>query len=126
MADFGILPTQIQNIATAELQKNEEIRQCFLAGSSLLSPDFVLITSLRVLVLDEKFMGSLAIPYPNISCNVLFEDIRSVTLDRRLKQRLFGQARIEISAKRYLYGIDNINYQEAKQAHQFITEQIRR
>lgn len=126
MADFGILPTQIQKIATAELQKNEEIRQCILAGSSLLSPDFVLITSLRVLVLDEKFMGSLAIPYPNISCNVLFEDIRSVTLDRRLKQRLFGQARIEIFAKRYIYGIDNINYQEAKQVHQFITEQIRR
>ncbi len=125
MADFEMLPTQIKKNAALELQQHEQIRQCFLAGSSLLSPDFVWITSKRVIVFDEKFMGNLPITYPNISCNVLFEDIRSVTLERCIKHRLFGQARIEIHAKRYIYGIDNIKYQEAKQAHQFITEQIR-
>ncbi len=126
MADFANLPTRIQKIAKPVLQQHEQIHQCFLAGSSLLNPDFALITSKRVLVFDEKFMGNLPITYPNISCNVLFEDIRSATLERYLKHRLFGQARIEITAKRYIYGIDNINYQEAKQAHKLITEQIRR
>ncbi len=125
MANFENLPTQIKKIAAPILQQHENIHQCFLAGSSLISLDYVWITSKRVIVFDEKFMGHLAITSANISCNVLFEDIRTVTLVRCLKHRLLGQARIEIHAKRYIYGIDNMNYNEAKLAHQLITEHIR-
>ena len=126
MVDFENLPTRIQKIAKAELQTDEEICLCVLGRSSLLHPDFVLITSLRILVLDEKFMGSLAISYANVRCNLLFSDICSVKLDRLLKHRLFGQARLEIYVKRNIYWIDNMSFREAIHAHQVITEQIGR
>ncbi len=126
MADFENLPTRIQKIAKAELQPDEEICLCVLGRSSLLHPDFVLITSLRILVLDEKFMGSLAISYANIRCNLFFSDISSVKLARVLKHRIFGQARLEIYAKRNIHWIDNLSFREAMHVHQFITEQIGR
>ncbi|MYG00202.1 hypothetical protein F4212_13865 [Candidatus Poribacteria bacterium] len=126
MADFTNLPINIQRVAKAELQDSEKICMCMLARSSLLRPDFVVITSLRVLVLDEKFMGSLAISYANIRCNVFFSEILAVKIARFLKHRLFGQARLEINVKRNSYWIDNMSLSEARRAHQHITEQIRR
>ena len=126
MAEFDNLPARIQQLAKAELQPDEEICLCVLGRSSLLYPDFVLITSERVLVLDEKFMGSLAISYVNIRCNLLFSDISSVKLARFLKHRLFGQARLEIYVKRNTYWIDNLSFREAMHVQQFITEQIGR
>ena len=126
MADFENLPIRIQRVAKEELRPNEQIRLCILGHSSLLRPDFVLITSLRVLVLDEKYMGSLAISYANIRCNVFFSEIRAVKLARFLKHRLLGQARLEINIKRNVFWIDNMSYREARHAHQLITEQIQR
>ena len=126
MADFENLPARIQEIAKSELQTDEKICLCVLGRSSLLRPDFVLVTSLRVLVLDEKFMGSLAISYANVRCNLLFSDISSIELDRQFKHRFLGQARLNIYVKRYIYCIDNMNYREAIYIHRFITEQIGR
>ena len=126
MAEFENLPTRIQQLAKAELQQDEKIKFCVLGRSSLLRPDFVLITSQRVLVLDEKFMGSIAISYANIRCNVLFREISSVKLARMLKHRLFGQARLEIYVKRNIYWIDNLGFHEAMHIQQLINEQIKR
>lgn len=126
MAEFDNLPARIQQLAKAELLPEEEICFCGLGRSSLLRPDFVLITSLRVLVLDEKFMGSIAISYANVRCNLFFCDIISVKLARLLKHRLFGQARLEIYVKRNIYWIDNLSLREAMYVQQYITEQIRR
>ena len=126
MADFENLPLRVQRIAKAELQPDEEIRLCALGRSSLLHPDFVLITTLRVLILNERYMGSLAISYANIRCNVFFGEIRNVKLSRFLKHRIFGQARLEIDIKRNSFWIDNMNLREARRAHQLIAEQIRR
>ncbi len=126
MAEFENLPTRIQQLAKAELQQDEKIHLCVLGRSSLLLPDFVLITSQRVLVLDEKFIGSIAVSYANIRCNLLFSDIISVKLARMLKHRLFGQARLEIYVKRNIYWIDNMSFHEAMHVQQFITEQIGR
>ncbi len=126
MVDFENLPARIQQVAKAEFQTHEKICLCVLGRSSLLRPDFVLITSLRVLVLDEKFIGSLAISYANIRCNLFFNDIRSVKLARPLKHRLLGQARLEIYVKRNIYWVDNMSFREAMHAHQFISEQIGR
>ena len=126
MADFENLPTRIQRIVKAELQSDEQICLCILGRSSLLHPDFVLITTLRVLILDERYMGSLAISYANIRCNVFFSEISAVKLARFLKHRLLGQARLEINVKRNMYWIDNMSFREARRARQLITEQIER
>ncbi len=126
MADFENLPTRIQRIVKAELQSDEQICLCILGRSSLLHPDFVLITTLRVLILDERYMGSLAISYANIRCNVFFSEISAVKLARFLKHRLLGQARLEINVKRNMYWIDNMSFREARGARQLITEQIER
>ncbi len=126
MADFENLPIRIQQMVEAELQPSEQIWKCVIGRSALLRPDFVLITSQRILVLDERYMGSLAISYANIRCNVFFSDINTVKIARLLKHRLLGQARLEINVKRYIHCIDNLNYQEAKKIHAFMTEQIQR
>ena len=126
MVDFENLPIRIQQIAKAELQPNEQICLCVLGRSSLLHPDFVLITTLRVLILDERYMGSLAISYANIRCNVFFSEISTVKLARLLKHRFFGQARLEINVKRNSFWIDNMSLREAQRAHQLIAEQIQR
>ncbi|MCY4401950.1 MAG: PH domain-containing protein [Candidatus Poribacteria bacterium] len=124
MADFTNLPLNIQRVAELELNDSEKICMCVLAGSSLLHPDIMLITSLRVLVLDEKFMGSLAVSYANIRCNVFFSEILGVKITRFSKHKLFGQARLEINVKRNTYWIDNMRLQDARRAHQLITEKI--
>lgn len=126
MADFHNLPIRIQRIVESELQLDEQICLCVLGRSSLLRPDFVLITTSRVLILDERYMGSLAISYANIRCNVLFSEISTVKLARFLKHRLLGQARLEINVKRHTFWIDNLSFREARRAHQLITEQIQR
>ena len=126
MADFENLPNRIQRIAKSELQPDEQICLCVLGRSSLLHPDFVLITTLRVLILDEKYMGSLAISYANIRCNVFFSEISAVKLARLLKHRFFRQARLEINVKRNSFWIDNMSLREARRAHQLIAEQIQR
>lgn len=124
MADFENLPNRIQRIAEAELQPSEEICLCVIGRSVLLRPDFVLITSQRVLVLDERYLGSLSISYANVRCNVFYSDISTVKLARLFKHRLFGQARLEINVKRNVHWIDNLSYREARKILLFITEKI--
>ena len=126
MAAFENLPSRIQRIAKAEFQPDEHVCFCVLARSSLLHPDFVLITTQRVLVLDERYIGNLAISYANIRCNVFFTEIIAVKLARLFKHRLFGQARLEINVKRNVYCIDNLSYREAQRVHQLISQQIQR
>ncbi len=126
MVDFENLPIRIQQVAKAELLPDERICLCALGRSSLLRPDFVLITTLRVLVLDEKHIGSLAISYANVRCNIRFSEISAVKIQRYFKHRLFGQARLEIDVKRNTYWIDNMSFREAQRAHQRIAEKIRR
>ena len=124
MAEFENLPIHIQQVAEAELQTDEQICLCVLSRSSLLRPDFVLITTARVLILDERYMGSLAISYANVRCNVLFSEISTVKLTRFLRHRLFGQARLEIGVKRNTFWVDTMNFRESQRAHQLIATQM--
>lgn len=126
MADFDSLPIRIQQIAIAELLPDEQICLCVLGRSSILHPDFVLITTQRVLILDERYMGTLAISYANVQCNLLFTDINTVKLARFLKHRLLGQARLEINVQRNVYCIDNMSFREARRAYRLIAKQIQR
>lgn len=124
MAELENMPPRIQKLVCAQLRNDEHIRLCLLGRSALLRPDFVFITSRRVLVVDERYMGILAISYVNVRCNVLFAEIRDVKLVRHLKHRLLCQARLEISVVRNVHWVDNINLRSAQRAYALIAECI--
>ena len=124
MAEFTNMPPRIQKTVRAHIGGDEDVRLCILGRSDLLRPEFVFITTHRVLVLDERYIGSLAVSYANIRCNLLFTEILDVKLVRQFKHRLFSQARLEISVLRNVHWIDNINFRSAKCAYMCITEQI--
>ena len=114
VADFHRLPFRIQEAAQAQLGVDEQIRLCTLGRSSFLNPDFVVITSDRVLVLEERQMGSLSVSYVNIRCNLSFTQITGVKLDQSLRHRIFGQATLEIEVNGDKHLINNISYSDAK------------
>ena len=116
MADFHRLPFRIREAAQAQLGADEQIWLCTLGRSSLLNPDFVVITSDRVLVLEERQMGSLSASYVNIRCNLSLTQITGVELDQSLKHRIFGQAALEITVNGDKHLINNISYRDAKHA----------
>ena len=124
MAEFTNLPPRIQKTVRAQIGEDEDVCLCLLGRSGLLRPDFVFITTRRVLVLDERYIGSLAVSYANIRCNLLFTEIRDVKLVRQFKHRLLSQARLEISVLRNVHWIDNINFRSAQCAYIYITDQI--
>ena len=97
MAEFTNMPPRIQKTVRAQIGEDEDVCLCILGRSDLLRPDFVFITTRRVLVLDERYIGSLAVSYANIRCNLLFTEILDVKLVRQFKHRLLSQARLEIS-----------------------------
>ena len=121
MADFHRLPYRIQEATQAELSADEQVRLCTLGRSNLLNPDFVVITSDRVLVLEERQMGSLSASYINIRCNLSFTQITGVKLDQSLKHRIFGQAALEIEVNGDKHLINNISYRDAKHAMALIS-----
>ncbi len=121
MAEFHRLPFRIQEATQAELSADEQIRLCTLGRSNLLNPDFVVITSDRVLVLEERQMGSLSASYINIRCNLSFSQIMEIKLDRSLKHRIFGQAALEIKVNGDKHLINNISYRDAKHAMTLIS-----
>ena len=124
MADFANMPPRIQKIVQAQICEDEHIRLCVLGRSNLLRPDYVFITSRRVLVLDERYIGSFTVSYANVRCNLLFTEIRGVKLIRDFKHRLLRQARLEISIVRNVHWIDNINVRSAQCAYACIAEQL--
>ena len=124
MAEFTNLPPRIQKTVRAHIGEDEDVYLCILGRSGLLRPDFVFITTRRVLVLDERYIGSLAVSYANIRCSLLFTEIRAVKLVREFRHRLFSQARLEISVLRNVHWIDNINFRSAECAYIYLTDRI--
>jgi hypothetical protein len=124
MAEFTNMQPRIQKTVQAQIGEDEDVCLCILGRSDLLRPDFVFITTRRVLVLDERYMGSLAVSYANVRCNVLFTEIRDVKLVRHFKHRLLYQARLEISVVRNVHWIDNISLGSAKCAYACIAKQF--
>ena len=124
MAEFTNMPPRIQKTVRAQIGEDEAVCLCLLGRSDLLRPDFVFITTRRVLVLDERYIGSLAVSYANIRCNLLFTEILGVKLVRQFKHRLLSQARLEISVLRNVHWIDNINFRSAQGAYIYITDRI--
>ena len=122
--EFANMPPRIQKIVQAHICADEHIRLCLLGRSNLLRPDYVFITSRRVLVLDERYIGSFTVSYANVRCNLLFTEIRGVKLIRDFKHRLLRQAKLEISIVRNVHWIDNINVRSAQCAYACIAEQL--
>ena len=124
MTEFQNLPSRIQDAVESQLTDNEHVRLCLLGRAGLLSPDFVIITSNRVLVLEERRMGTLNASYANIRCNLPFPEMRGIRLERHLKHRILGQACLAIEIDRNTYFIKNVNHREAKRAFQLISSQL--
>lgn len=126
MAEFQRLPSRIQESVQSQLAADEQVQLCLLGRSEFLTPDFVIITSHQVLVLDERSIGSfISASYANIRCNLPFSQITAVKLDRCWKHRVFGQARLEIdkfNGDKYL--INNVSHRDAKRAFELISSQI--
>jgi hypothetical protein len=124
MAEFHRLPSRIQETTRSHLTEAEQVQMCALGRSELLNPDYVIVTSNRVLVLDERQIGSLSVSYINVRCNLPFSQITGITLDRNLKHRVLGQADIEIKVNNDKYLITNVSHREAKRVMALISSYV--
>ena len=93
MAVFERLPFQIRKAVQENISQGEKIHTCLVAGSSMFSSkDYVVITSKRVLVMDERNIGFLGNSYVNIKENVIIDQITSVDISRTFLNTLLGQS----------------------------------
>ncbi|HGE73217.1 TPA: hypothetical protein ENX78_20470 [Candidatus Poribacteria bacterium] len=123
MAEFEYFPEHIRKTVLEHITPDEKIEMCFIAGSSIsFSKDFVIITSKRVMVVDERTMGYLGKLYVNIKENVLIEDIESIKIYKSPINRLFRQASIGLKVDRYEYLINNGSAGEINKAVKLINE----
>jgi hypothetical protein len=125
MADFEHLPVQIRKTVQQNMSQDEQIKMCFLAGSSLLSNrDYVVITSRRVLVMDERTIGCLGRSYVNLKENVPIDEITSIDVSRTFTNKLLGQANMGLQAEKYKYLINNGSKKEIEAAAELIADLV--
>ena len=86
------------------------------------SKDYVVISSKRVLVIDERVLGYLGKSYVNVKENVLIEQIISIDIIRSFMNKLLGQASMGLQVDRYKYLINNGGSGEIKKAAKLIGE----
>ncbi|MGB9595828.1 MAG: hypothetical protein ACPL7B_06060 [Candidatus Poribacteria bacterium] len=123
MAEFECFPEHIRKAVLEHILPNENVEMCFVAGSSLsFSKDFVIITSKRVMVIDERTMGYLGKLYVNIKEDVLIENIESIEIYKSPINKLFGQASMGLKVDRYKYLINNGSAGEINKAVKLINE----
>lgn len=123
MAVFEYLPVQIRKAVLENMSQDEQVEMCFLAGSSMFSSrDYVVITSRRVMVMDERTIGCLGRAYVNVRENVLIDQITSVDISRTSMNKLLGQASMGLQADRYKYLIKNGSRKEIEAAADLITD----
>jgi|DewCreStandDraft_4_1066084.scaffolds.fasta_scaffold46961_2 hypothetical protein len=125
MAEFRHFPEQIRKTALENIQPDEEVKMCFIAGTSInSSKDYVIVTSQRVLVLDERTIGYLGKYYVNVKENVPINQIYSIDITRSFINRLLGQASMGLQIDRYKYLINNGNIGDIRKAEKLIKELI--
>lgn len=123
MAEFECFPEHIRKAVLEHISPDESIEMCFIAGSSLsFNKDFVIITSKRVMVIDERTMGYLGKLYVNIKENVPIENIESIEIYKSPINKLFGQASMGLKVDRYTYLINNGSAGEISKAVNLINE----
>ncbi len=123
MAVFEHLPAQIRKTAQENMSQDEEIKMCLVAGSSLSSNrDYVVITSQRVLVMDERIIGNFGTAYVNVKEDVPIDQITSVDISRTFMNKLLGQSSMGMQIERYKYLINNGNKKEIQVAAELVTD----
>jgi len=123
MAEFQHFPEHIRKAVLENTSPDEQVKMCFVAGMSMFSSkDYVVITSKRVLVIDERVLGYLGKSYVNVKENVLIEQIISIDIIRSFVNKLLGQASMGLQVDRYKYLINNGSSREIKKAAKLISE----
>jgi hypothetical protein len=123
MADFERLPVQIRRAVQENISQDEQIKMCFVAGSSMFSSkDYVVVTSRRALVMDERTIGCLGRSYVNIKENVPIDQITSVDISRTFINRLLGQSSMGLQVEGYKYLINNGSKKEIEAAAELISD----
>ena len=123
MAVFERLPDRIRKAVQDRILQNEEVKMCFLAGSSLdSSKDYVIITSQRVLVIDERILGSLGSSYVNIRDDISIDKITSIDITRTFKNKLLGQSSMGLQVDKYKYLINDGGKKEIELAVKLIND----
>jgi len=124
MAQFELLPIEIQKTVKTHTLDDEEIKMCFLAGAVLLGPEYVVITSKRIIVLDVRNIGSLSQSYVNVKFDVPFSSITKIDTNRSFKNKLLGQTNISIQINGSKYLINNASNREANRAVELLSSLI--
>ncbi len=119
MAVFERLPERIRKTAQENMSQDEQIKMCLVAGSSI-SRDYVVITSRRVLVIDERTMGTLGRTYVNVKEDVPMDQIIAVDISRTFMNKLLGQSSMGMQIERYKYLINNGNKKEIQAAAELV------
>ncbi|MBD3181536.1 hypothetical protein GF312_04535 [Candidatus Poribacteria bacterium] len=122
MAVFERLPERIRKAALEQMSPDEDVKMCFLAGSSMTSKDYVVITSRRVLVMDERTIGTLGKTYVNIKENVPIDQITEVDFFRSKMNKILGQSSMGMQVDQYKYLIRNARNKDIKAAGKLISE----
>jgi len=126
MANFRELPAQIRKAVQANISPDEQIKMCFVAGSSLFSSkDYVVITSHRVLVMDERTIGALGTAYVNVKENVPVDEITEVDISRTNMNKMLGQASMGMETDGYKYLISNGSRKEIEAAAELVSNLVR-
>jgi hypothetical protein len=120
MVVFERLPERIRKTAQENMSQDEQIKMCLVAGSSI-SRDYVVITSQRVLVIDERTMGTLGRTYVNVKENVPIDQIIAVDVSRTFMNKLLGQSSMGMQIERYKYLINNGSKKEIQAAAELVT-----
>ena len=117
------MPVQIRRAVRERMSQDEQVKMCFLAGSSMLSgKDYVVITSRRVLVIDERTIGCLGRSYVNVRDNVPIAEVTSIDVTRTFMNKILGQANMGLQIDRYRYLINNGGKKEIAAAAELITK----
>ena len=119
MVEFGYLPDQIQQLANRQLT-SRPIRFCALGGSQVFQPDFVVLTDSQLLVLTEQNMLSLY-PFAIIRFDVNILEIRCISIEQTLWQKIIRQSQLKIETLQSTYFINGLNSVDARKITQLIS-----
>ena len=119
MVEFGYLPDQIQQLANRQLT-SRSIRFCALGGSKVFQPDFVVLTDSQLLVLTEQNMLSLY-PFAIIRFDVNILEIRCISIEQTLWQKIIRQSQLKIETLQSTYFINGLNSVDARKITQLIS-----
>lgn len=119
MVEFGYLPDQIQQLANRQLT-SRPIRFCALGGSQVFQPDFVVLTDSQLLVLTEQNMLSLY-PFAIIRFDVNILEIRCISIEQTLWQKIIRQSQLKIETLQSTYFIHGLNLVDARKITQLIS-----